>query len=270
MPRLRLGAALQLPDLGLLRDWLFDADRAVEIQDFATPNLSDPDARIEAWQAALSGHDGARGIHGPFVGLDISNPDHDIRAIVTTRLLHGVAVAERLGADQMVVHSPFTYWHGFNRTNYAQERGAIMEASADCLAPVLARASDAGVTLVLENIEDTDPADRADLVAMIGHARLALSVDTGHADIAHGKAGGPPVVDVLAHAGTGLAHVHLQDVDGHADRHWHPGEGRIAWQPVIDALATMTRTPRLILEVSGNLHRLPQTAAWLESMADQP
>jgi sugar phosphate isomerase/epimerase len=269
MTRHRLGAALQLPDLDPLRDWLFEADRAIEIQDFATPNFRDTDARIAAWRAALSGHDGPRGIHGPFVGLDISNPDEDIRAIVTTRLLDGVAVAESLAADMMVVHSPFTYWHGFNRTKDAAERNAVMEASADCLAPVLARASDTGVTLVLENIEDTDPADRADLVALIGHTRLALSVDTGHADIAHAKAGGPPVVDVLAHAGERLAHVHLQDVDGHADRHWHPGEGRIAWQPVIDTLAVMTRTPRLILEVSGNLHRLPQTAAWLEAMADQ-
>lgn len=25
---------------------------------------------------------------------------------------------------------------------------------------------------------------------------------------------------------------------GHADRHWHPGEGRIVWRPVFDSVAS--------------------------------
>lgn len=264
-----IGAAVLLPHMEILRDWLFDTQRPIEIQDFVVPNMGDPADLITRWRAMLDGHTGPRGIHGPFFGIDLSNPDREIRAVLTRRLVQGVEIAARLEADLMVIHSPFTFWHRLNYVNYGQLRAGMMEACADCLAPVLERASAAGVTLALENIDDTDPADRADLVAMINHPRLALSVDTGHADLAHGNYGAPPVVDVLTLAGARLVHVHLQDVDGHADRHWHPGDGRIPWQPVIDTLATLPGNPRLLLEVRNNLHRLPETAAWLEGLGGE-
>jgi sugar phosphate isomerase/epimerase len=46
-----------------------------------------------------------------------------------------------------------------------------------------------------------------------------------------------------------LHHVHLQDSDGHADRHWNPGEGDIHWHSVFRALGRLGSDPRLILEV---------------------
>ncbi|MCX7328327.1 MAG: TIM barrel protein, partial [Hyphomicrobiales bacterium] len=46
-----------------------------------------------------------------------------------------------------------------------------------------------------------------------------------------------------------LHHVHLQDSDGHADRHWNPGEGDIQWHAVFRALGRLSSDPRLILEV---------------------
>jgi sugar phosphate isomerase/epimerase len=41
----------------------------------------------------------------------------------------------------------------------------------------------------------------------------------------------------------------LQDADGHADRHWAPGEGTILWKPVFEAIARHCDNPRLILEL---------------------
>lgn len=263
-----LGAAVQLHDMDSLRDWLFDSNRPLEIQDFVTPAViaGDTSDLIAKWQKMLDGHKGKRGIHGPFFGLDLSNPDLAIRAIVQERLTRGIEIAAALQADMMVVHSPFNFWHVLNYTNYGHLRGALMQACADCLTPVLARAQTEGVTIVLENIDDTSTKDRADLVDLLDHPQFLLSVDTGHADLAHNNYGAPPVMDFLAEAGNRLAHVHLQDVDGHADRHWHPGEGRINWPPVLDLLANCDPAPRLILEVRHNLHRLPQTAAMLEKL----
>ncbi|MBR3372238.1 MAG: sugar phosphate isomerase/epimerase [Rhodobacteraceae bacterium] len=264
-----IGAAMLLHNMDILRDWLFDMDRPIEIQDFVGPDViaGDTTALVQDWQAALRGHKGARGIHGPFFGLDLSNPDMDMRAIIQTRLNKGVDIAHALGGQWMVVHSPFTFWHSLNYTNYPFLRESLFDAVADCLAPVLQRAANAGVTLVVENIDDTAPADRSDLVAQIDHPNLKLSVDTGHADLAHANYGAPPVVDVLHHAGNNLAHVHLQDVDGHADRHWHPGDGRINWRPVMDLLGAHPSAPPLLLEVRNNQHRFPQTAAFLEGLA---
>ncbi|MFP4303816.1 MAG: sugar phosphate isomerase/epimerase family protein [Rhodosalinus sp.] len=271
MPLPTIGAAVRLGDFDGLQDWIVAADRPIEIQDFVGADViaGDVSELVAAWRARLEGHRGPRGIHGPFFGLDLSNPDREIRAIIRARLSKGVEIAARLGADLMVVHSPFNFWHRLNYTNYSFLRTGLMEACADCLAPVLDRAATEGVTLVLENIDDTDPADRGDLVARIGHANLKLSVDTGHADLAHANYGAPPVIDVLAAAGSALAHVHLQDVDGHADRHWHPGDGRINWRPVMEHLAAPEHPARLILEVRANLHRLPETADTLARLARQ-
>lgn len=269
MTRMIIGAAIVLKHFDILRDWIFDQNRPLEMQDFVAPDVIAGDTAdlVAAWKSQLDGHKGPRGIHGPFFGLDLSNPDRDIRSIIQKRLIKGIEIAASLDADLMVVHSPFNYWHVLNYTNYAHLRPALMEACADCLAPALAAAQTHGVTLALENIDDTNPADRAELADMIDHPRLRLSVDTGHADLAHSKYGAPPVVDVLAQAGARLAHVHLQDVDGHADRHWHPGDGRISWRPVIEQLHQSKGDPRIVLEVRYDMHRHAQTAAWLEDIA---
>ena len=165
----------------------------------------------------------------------------------------------------MLVHSPFTYWHSLNYANYSGLRDSLFSASAECLAPVLARAADAGCTLMIENIDDAVPADRTELAAMIDHPNLMVSLDTGHAELAHGRYHAPPVVDFVRASAGRLGHVHLQDADGYADRHWHPGDGRIPWAPVFAALAECTPAPRLILEVNRRQERLPKTVRLLES-----
>ena len=261
----RIGAALTLDRFLPLRDWMCEAGRPLEIQDFVGPEViaGDCSARIAEWQQALAGHEGLRGIHGPFFGLDLASPDREIRAVVQRRLIRGIEIAEALGGTHMVVHSPFTLWHVLNYANYPHLRGAIFGAIADCLAPVLARAAEAGCTVMLENIDDTDPADRTELVATIDHPNLMVSLDTGHAELAHGRYGAPPVVDFVAASAARIGHVHLQDADGYADRHWHPGQGRIPWGPVLEALATHAPAARLILEVNRHHDRLPETAARL-------
>ncbi|NAZ36313.1 sugar phosphate isomerase/epimerase [Rubellimicrobium sp. CFH 75288] len=262
-----LGAALRLSDLDPVRSWILDAGRPVEIQDFVSPAITGGDASdlVKGWRRALDGHRGPRGLHGPFFGLDISSPDAEIREIVQRRLLRGLEIAEMLGADQMVIHSPFTMWHRLNYVNYGFLRETLFAAAQDCLAPVLDRAAGQGCMLVLENIDDTDPLDRGDLVDRIGHPCLGLSIDTGHAALAHANYGAPPVVDFIAQAGGRLAHVHLQDVDGHADRHWHPGDGVLPWPGIFRALAMLPVPPRLILEVRADLADLPRTVARLEA-----
>ncbi|MDQ2093359.1 sugar phosphate isomerase/epimerase family protein [Rhodalgimonas zhirmunskyi] len=261
-----LGVAIKRSDLDVLRDWIFEPNRAIEIQDFVMPDLIAGDCAplIADYQAALAGHEGPRGIHGPFFGLDLSNPDAEIRAVIQQRLLKGLEIAEALGGSHMVVHSPFTYWHLLNRDNYPDLHDSMIEAIAACLDPVLARAGDIGCIVMLENIDDTDPRHRREAVERIDHPNLKLSLDTGHAELAHGCYGAPPVVDFIAQAGGLLGHVHLQDADGWADRHWHPGEGRVPWPAVFAALGRLEQSPRLILEVRGRLGQLPATVAALK------
>ena len=248
---LKIGACLRAEEIAEHRDWLFDDARDIEIQDFVphaalTTEMED---RIAAAKAALDGHSGRVGIHGPFEGLDIDNKDPDLRPLITARFLKAVEAADRIGARQMVMHSPYTLWYQNNihaTADYAQEKLARIHQT---LGPVVKAGETHGVDLVIENIQDVDPATRRLMVESFNSDAIKLSIDTGHAHLARCMSGAPPVDFFVRDAAAQLAHVHLQDLDGHADRHWAPGEGHIEWHAVFRALADCPSEPHLVLEL---------------------
>lgn len=165
----------------------------------------------------------------------------------------------------MVLHSPYRQWYQNNilaKPNYREEKLARIHMVLD---PVVKRAEETGITLVIENIEDVDPATRREIVESFGSAAIALSIDTGHAQLARRASGAPPVDYFVRDAADQLAHVHLQDVDGHADRHWAPGEGEIEWPAVFRALADCQNAPYLVMELADKA-RIPQGYAYLRDL----
>ena len=72
------------------------------------------------------------------------------------------------------------------------------------------------------------------------------------------------MVDFIKRAGNMLEHVHLQDTDGSADRHWGLGEGQLPWFPIFLALGKLESNPRLIMEPM-DVPSAPRHAAWAES-----
>ncbi|OYX23728.1 MAG: sugar phosphate isomerase [Rhodobacterales bacterium 32-66-7] len=254
-----LGAALDHANLPAHRDWLLEGQRDLELQSFVEPEVLDGDWSDLAAETVklLDGHTGRRGIHGPFWGFGIASYDPEVRKIVTRRLGQALDVCAAVKGTHVVIHSPFSTWGYNHRGLYPRDPARLVEAARDTLAPVLARAADMGVTFVMENIEDIDPTDRATLCEALGWQALALSVDTGHAHYAHGSTGGPPVDFHIRAAGTRLGHVHLQDADGYADRHWQIGHGTIRWHAVFRAIAETGATPRLILELRDKAGVIP-------------
>ncbi|MBN2628905.1 MAG: sugar phosphate isomerase/epimerase [Rhodobacteraceae bacterium] len=254
-----LGAALTLADLPAHADWLREAPRDLELQSFVDAEVLNGDwqPRAEEAKRLLDGHQGRLGIHGPFWGWTISSYDPEVRAIVRKRMLQALDVCAAIGGTHVVIHSPFTTW-GYNHKGlYPSDADRMLSATQDTMMAALERAEDMGVTFMLENIEDIDPRDRADLCEALGWRALALSVDTGHAHYAHGSTGAPPVDFYIRAAGNRLGHVHLQDADGYADRHWQLGQGTILWPSVFAALAEITSNPRLIIELRDKAGVIP-------------
>lgn len=251
MTPLKIGACLKACEIADHRDWLFDADRDIELQDFVSHAAlcSDLDDRIAAAKAALSGHRGRLGIHGPFEGLDMDNKDPELRPLIAARFLKAVEAADRIGARQIVLHSPYTRWYQWNRLAKPDYDADKLARIHDIMTPVVRGAEDKGITLVIENILDVDPDSRRAMVDSFGSDAIALSIDTGHAHLARRMSGAPPVDYFVRNAGDQLAHVHLQDLDGHADRHWAPGEGEIHWPEVFRALSDCNSAPHLVLEL---------------------
>lgn len=267
MTPLTIGACLTSEEIDAHRDWLFDAGRDIELQDFMSHAAltTEFDDRVAAAKAALEGHAGRVGIHGPFEGLDIDNKDTGLQPLITARFLRALEAADRIGARQMVMHSPFTLWYQNNihsAPGYAESK---LERIHAVLGPVVKRAEEAGITLVIENIQDARPETRRAMVESFASEAIALSIDTGHAQLARRMSGAPPVEDFVRDAGDGLAHVHIQDVDGHADRHWAPGEGEIEWTAVFRALADCRSAPHLVLELRDTAH-IPKGFGYLKEL----
>ena len=251
MTPLKVGAALMIETIAEHKDWLTEADRDLEIQDFIFY-----EAYKDGWQdtvgrakSAIDGFSGRLGIHGPFPGFHINTTDPEVRDIVSRRLVHGVEAAAALGAQQMVIHSPFDNWSHHHRLAGKGGNGDIIDAIRAVIDPALKLGEEHGVTMVVENCFDVVPEDRRGLIEAVSSKALALSIDTGHAHLARYMSGGPPVDCFVRDAGDLLKHVHIQDLDGYADRHWAPGDGSIEWPAVFKALAECDSAPHLVLEL---------------------
>jgi sugar phosphate isomerase/epimerase len=262
-----VGAALVIGELERLHNWVMERDRDLELQEFGYAQVLNADWQplVDRYKHLLSGHQGRVGIHGPFWGFDIAPHDPEIREIVRKRLMQGLDACEALGATHMVVHSPFTTWDHNNLDGMPGEREALFRRCHKVMDAVVKRAEDIGCEIVIENIEDIDPKARIALAQSFNSNNLRISVDTGHAHYAHHSTGAPPVDYFIIAAGRQLAHVHLQDADGHADRHWAPGEGTILWRSVFDAVARHCDNPRLILELNDK-GKLVQAQRYLEEL----
>ncbi|MDU8925885.1 sugar phosphate isomerase/epimerase family protein [Alisedimentitalea sp. MJ-SS2] len=261
-----IGAQLTVLDLDRHRDWLFEKNRDLELPEFCMADiLRSPDAFIDMALKKLDGWNGRLGIHGPFSGFELDVKDRELRAVVQARLNQALDVCERLKARQMVLHSPYDPWDTHNLDNGPKDREKSISAILDTLKPAIARASDLGVEMVLENIKDTDPGLRRRAVEAADSAALKLSVDTGHALWAHVSAGAPPVDRFVSDAGELLGHVHLQDADGYADRHWVLGEGETNFHAIFKALGELDVKPHLIVEIN-DFSRVPESAAYLEAL----
>lgn len=248
-----------------LRDLMSEKDRDLELQDFHFPGVLDDDISplLARTKVSLDGYQGRQGIHGPFWDLPLATWDPQIRAVIHARMFKCLDICEALKSTHMVVHSPYLEWDHRNILNYPGARDGIFERFHTTMKPVLERAENIGTTLVLENIGDIDPQFRVDLAASFQSDHFQVSVDTGHAHYAYGACGAPPVDYFIKAAGNTLQHIHLQDADGYADRHWALGQGTIRWEAVFAALGQLTSQPRLIIEVRG-AHDIRRSISYLQ------
>ncbi len=248
-------------------DWLAADRRDLELQDFTDAALLNGDwrARVAEAKALLGAYSGRLGIHGPFWGFTIDSRDVDVQALVARRMDQALDAAAELGADQIVIHSPYTTWDHNNLDMGLGGRESMLDCAHACIGAAVKRAESLGIVFVLENIEDRDPMDRLRLAQSFSSPAVKLSIDTGHAHYAHVSTGAPPVDYFVRLAGEMLAHVHVQDADGYADRHWAPGMGTVNWRAVFAALRGIGADPRLNLELREKADIVPG-AKTLEGM----
>ena len=131
----KIGAAVTLGNIDTVFGWLCEQDRPVEIQDFTPPNIlsSDLSNLMSAYQEKLQAHQGPRGVHGPFFGLDLGNLEVAFQKLITARLISSLEICEQLNAQYMVIHSPFNDWVKLNQWQYRFVQQGIIAAMGDIL-----------------------------------------------------------------------------------------------------------------------------------------
>lgn len=261
----RAGLALTLNELPEFAPWLIETGRDVELQDITYSEVMEGDWRGVASQigALLDGYQGRIGIHGPFWHLNIAPRDPAVRRLVQERLNLGLDFAQAIGGTHMVVHSPFDFF-GHPQAVPGARLVPELERVAQTMQPIVQRAEQEGVTLVIENIYDLSPSALIALVQSFDSNAVRLSVDTGHAHLMTQR-GGPPPQTWIETVAPYLGHVHLCDNDTTNDQHLAPGRGTIHWASVERALDKAPETARLLVEVKAS--ELGLGRQWLEQRA---
>jgi sugar phosphate isomerase/epimerase len=258
-----LGAALFIKSIAAHKKWLYEGPHDLEIQDPVMPAILDGDWKTLVKQARreLDGFTGRLGIHGPFLGFSlIAGFDQMIASAVIARLRMALEFAGELGADYMVIHSPFI---GFGASPFsisALPRDMFNERIfiQTIIHGILDQAKSAQCMLVIENIQDNNTVPLCELVRSFDSEYVRMSIDAGHAFVTH-QLGGPTPDQWVRDSGSLLSHMHLQDSDGQTDRHWAPGDGNVNWFALFEELSILERKPRLILELRD--HRNIERAA---------
>jgi len=264
-----LGAALTSKNLDEHLDWLFAEQRDLELDDFVTTSVLDGanlTQHVQTIKSKLAGYTGRMGIHGPHWNIDVAAFDPKCRKFVQDRYAQALDICAELGATHMVVHSPLKFLGETSSFSNPQigdwnDKRSLFEVIHETLAPVVRRAEEIGCILVIENIYDRSPEMLTRLVRSFDSNCVRQSLDVGHAYIGFVR-GAPPPDYYVREAGDILAHVHLSDTDGYADRHWIPGAGNVNWNELFAAIGELSQQPRLLLELYSQAG-IPNAFKWL-------
>ena len=202
-----------------------------------TPHFDVSDAprlrTLERWLDDLSLS--APSLHAPFYSdlseakkgrwLSLSAPDAETRAAALEKTTRAMRALRPLGARIAVLHPGAPAKAG---------EGDGWEALEESLARLLPLAEELDAVLALENIPAAlgraEPL--AGFVERVGHPRLKICIDAGHALLTEGER----VRGAVERMAPLCAAAHLHDNDGRSDAHLIPGEGAFDWPPFLAAL----------------------------------
>lgn len=190
-------------------------------------------------------------VHGPWGGqsvraqrVDLSDPDRLRHEESIDDVRRAADFAESLGAAMLVVHPG-----GLSAPDEIQIRSEVLAESLDSLCEHL---EGSRLRIGVENMPSgvypgSHMRDLREIVESVGHERLGLVLDTGHANLTNGV-----VAETLA-AGKWLISTHVHDNKGRSDTHLPPGQGTINWAEWLKVLNDTGYNGPLMLECVKHL-----------------
>ena len=228
----------------------------VELMLFAYPDVLDGNIqqKAEALRPAFDGLLGPLSLHGPFFDMISGSPDERISAVTRTRYRQCLLAASVLGASRIVVHANYIaqlrseqYQRGWHRRNVLFWDDLLKEAA------------DVGVTFLLENMWEFNPALLADLLREIDNPNLKACLDVGHAHVYSDPEF--PFEAWVEALEPWLVHVHANNNNGVIDQHlgFHDAHGVLDYARRLPKLRALDPAPHFVLEMD-------ETAAMRDSL----
>lgn len=184
--------------------------------------------------------------HAPFADrIDITSLDPSVRRSSVQEIIKAAEAAGRLGVRYFVIHP------GPEKGDFPEDqRLRRMHHATEGLDEIAARCQKLDLRLVLENmLPHLFFGHARDVLWILGALKridIGICLDTGHAHLSGD-------LSTVVHKLSGhLCMVHASDNRGHFDDHLPPGDGDIAWQPLIGQLAQLRFEGTVMLEIAGD------------------
>jgi len=177
-------------------------------------------------------------LHAPFQDLLPGAKDALILAATRRRLQQAFRLLPVFKPATIVCHL------GYEARFYQGEREAWLERSAATWREFAALAAPHGVTVMLENVYETDPDLFPELLSLVDAPNVRLCLDVGHLQ----AFGGGDFHRWLHTLWPYIGQLHLHDNRGDLDAHLALGQGTVPLADVLNFLAAKDRQPLVTLE----------------------
>jgi sugar phosphate isomerase/epimerase len=133
---------------------------------------------------------------------------------------------------------------GYETRHYHWDQERWLARSAATWKELAGLAAPYGVTVMLENVYETEPELFLEVLGRIGAPNLKVCFDVGHL-LAFSTGDFPYWLKILAPV---IGHLHLHDNKGDEDHHLALGAGRVPLKETLDYLAAQGHQPSVTLE----------------------
>jgi sugar phosphate isomerase/epimerase len=211
-------------------------------------------------QVARAFHGAGRHItlHGPFQDLAPGALDDGVLAASRRRLRQACRYLPVFRPRALVCHL------GYEARHYRWDQERWLERCAATWKELAGLAAAFGVTVMLENVYETEPELFLEVLDWVGAPNLQVCFDLGHL-LAFSTGDFPHWLKTLAPV---IGHLHLHDNNGDEDNHLALGTGRVPLKETLDYLAAQGGRPSVTLEphqegsLEPSLHYLAGIWPW--------
>ena len=164
--------------------------------------------------------------HLPFPSTDICSSNNGVRLCSVQYMCELIKQASNIGIEKFVIHA------GLEPVSLVPEKRAeAMAYSKDSLSQLADFAAQYGSLICVEDLPRTclgnSSEEILDLISV--NDKLRVCLDTNHLLKEDN-------VDFIRRIGDKIVTLHVSDYDYADERHWLPGEGKVQWKAVLDAL----------------------------------